>query len=200
MPVPRGSAEPPVTGTLHPFWRASAPGSLRAHEESMVPVMASSSKPRALGETLRRVLQRIDPDKRLEVYRVWTFWEEEVGEAIAARAEPAGFRAGVLSVRVNSASWTQELQFMKETIRERLNTRLGDELIRDIYFVSGSTAKHEPEPQEEPIPSKPIAVPLLPAIRNPELAAVFRRIVRAHAQRPPLAGSSHKKRGPHRSE
>ena len=147
------------------------------------------------------MLQRIDPDKRLEVYRVWTFWAEEVGEAIASRAEPAGFRAGVLSVRVSSASWTQELQFMKDTLRERLNARLGEELIRDIYFVSGSVARREAEPAEEPIASKPIAVPLLPPIRDPELAAVFRRIVRAHARRQARTDPPRKKsRPPRRTE
>lgn len=142
-----------------------------------------ASKPSGLAETLRRVLQRIDPDKRLEVYRVWTFWDEEVGEAIAARAEPAGFRAGVLSVRVSSASWTQELQFMKETIRERLNSRLGEELIRDIYFISGSVKRAETTPTGDATKTKPIAVPLLPPMQNRELAAVFHRIVRKHARR-----------------
>jgi hypothetical protein len=155
--------------------------------------MGPPSKPSALGETLQRVLKRIDPDKRLEVYRLWTFWAEEVGEAIASRAEPAGFRAGVLSVRVSSASWTQELQFMKDTIRERLNARLGEELIRDIYFVSGSVVRREPEAEEESVASKPIAVPLLPPMRDPELAAVFRRIVRAHARRQALADPPDKK-------
>ena len=99
---------------------------------------ARQTRPRRVAETLQRLLQRIDPDRRLRVYEVWTFWEEEVGETIAARAEPAGFRRGVLSVRVNGHAWMQELQFMKETIREKLNARLGAELIRDIYFVSGS--------------------------------------------------------------
>lgn len=155
--------------------------------------MVAPAKPSALGKTLERVLKRIDPDKRLEVYRVWTFWEEEVGEAIASRAEPAGFRAGVLSVRVSSASWTQELQFMKETLRERLNARLGKELIRDIYFISGSMARREAPPAEDAVTSKPIAVPLLPHIKNPELAAVFRRLVRAHARRPKHADPSGKK-------
>lgn len=142
---------------------------------------------------MRRVLQRIDPDKRLEVYRVWTFWDEEVGEAIAARAEPAGFRAGVLSVRVNSAAWTQELQFMKDTIRERLNARLGQKLIRDIYFVSGSVSRRETRPLEEAATSRPIAVPLLPPMQNRELAAVFRRIVRAHARRATRAETTNEK-------
>ena len=93
-------------------------------------------RPNLLGDALRQVLQRIDPERRLAVYRVWVFWDDVVGAAVAARAQPASFRDGVLSVRVGGAAWMQELQFMKEDVRERLNERLGAELIRDIYFVS----------------------------------------------------------------
>src|SRR3990170_814017 len=142
------------------------------------------SRLRPLGEALERVLQRLDPEHRLRVYRLWTFWAEEVGPAIAARAEPAGYRAGVLSVRVSSAPWMQELQLMKETIRERLNARLGEPLIRDIYFVSGATARdRSPAPAEEPPPDAacPAAEPL-PPIRDAQLAAAFERLVRAHAR------------------
>jgi hypothetical protein len=90
---------------------------------------------------------------------------------------------------------------MKEALRERLNARLGDELIRDIYFVSGSMTRREAEAAKEAVTSKPIAVPLLPHIQNPELATVFRRIVRAHARRPTQTDrSSQKGRTPRPSE
>ncbi|MFN8643872.1 MAG: DUF721 domain-containing protein [Candidatus Binatia bacterium] len=95
-------------------------------------------RPDRVADALRQVVQRIDPERRLAAYRVWTFWADEVGPAVAARAEPAAFRDGVLSVRVAGAAWMQELQFMKDELRQRLNRRLGAELIRDIYFVSGS--------------------------------------------------------------
>ena len=141
-----------------------------------------------VADTLRRVLQRIDPDHRLEVYRLWTFWREEVGQAIAARAEPAGFRAGVLSVRVNSAAWMQELQFMKEELRERLNARLGADLIRDIYFVSGPT-RREPEEKAATEATQATADQATPApiprLSDPRLLAVFERIAKAHARRRP---------------
>ncbi len=144
------------------------------------------ARPDRLAEPLARVLQRIDPEHRLRAYRLWSFWAEEVGPAIAARAEPAGYRSGVLSVRVSSAPWMQELQFMKEVLRERLNARLGEPLIRDIYFVSGATAgtrgrrpAAERAPQEAPAPVE------LPPIRDAQLAAVFQRLVRAHGRRGP---------------
>jgi predicted nucleic acid-binding Zn ribbon protein len=143
----------------------------------------SQQRPTPVGDTLQRVLQRIDPDHRMHAFRVWTFWEEEVGEAIAAHAEPAGFRSGVLSVRVDSPAWMQELQFLKESLREQLNRRLGEPLIRDVYFVSGAV-------RGAAIPSKATAAPVrprrpvpIPRLRNAELATVFTRIARAHAKR-----------------
>jgi predicted nucleic acid-binding Zn ribbon protein len=118
---------------------------------------------------------------------LWTFWEREVGEAIATRAQPASFRAGVLAVRVSSAAWMQELQFMKEEIRERLNARLGEDLVRDIYFVSGPAT----EPRPAPSPRNTVADPddqeaepvAMPQLRDPRLAEVFDRILRAHRRR-----------------
>jgi predicted nucleic acid-binding Zn ribbon protein len=142
------------------------------------------SRPDRVGDALRHVLQRIDPERRLELFRMWA---AEVGPAIAARSEPAGFRDGVLSVRVNGAAWMQELQFVKEEIRARLNVRLGGEVVRDVYFVSGgggdatpaarAVAKPAPPPDE---PDEPI---VLPNLRDPRLAEVFARIARAHRRR-----------------
>jgi predicted nucleic acid-binding Zn ribbon protein len=144
--------------------------------------MDKRQRPTRVADTLERVIQRFDPDQRMKVYRLWTFWDEEVGEAVAAHAQPAGFRAEVLSVRVDSPSWMQELQFLKEGIRERLNRRLGEELIRDIYFVSGKRQKTKPARAPATAP-RPRAAVALPKIHDGELAAVFKRIARAHRDR-----------------
>lgn len=135
-----------------------------------------------VGDALRQVLQRIDPERRLEVFRIWA---SEVGEAVAARAEPAAFRDGVLSVRVRGAAWMQELQFAKEEIRTRLNRRLGAERVRDIYFVSGSERAPPPPARQAPAPpDAPEEPPIdLPPLRDPRLAEVFARIARAHQRR-----------------
>lgn len=140
-------------------------------------------RPTRVADTLERVLQRVDPDHRMKAFRVWTFWDQEVGDSVAKHAQPDGFRAGVLSVRVDSPTWMQELQFMKESIRSRLNQRLGQPLIRDIYFVSGKTApeKEKTATSSSPIPRpRPIA---LPRLNNPEIAAVFKRIATAHSKK-----------------
>jgi len=92
----------------------------------------------------------------------------------------------VLAVRVSSAAWMQELQFMKEEIRERLNARLGAELVRDIYFVSGATSEPSPaaRPRQAVAATEQEAEPItMPKLRDPRLAEVFERILRAHRRR-----------------
>jgi predicted nucleic acid-binding Zn ribbon protein len=148
--------------------------------------MARARKPpEPVRDALQHVLQRIDPERRLEVFRVWA---AEVGEAVAARAAPAAFRDGVLSVHVSSATWMQELQFAKQEIRARLNRRLGAELVRDVYFVSGRSQRTPTPPVAAPPEPAAEAIELdaavdLPALRSPQLTEIFTRIARTHRRR-----------------
>jgi hypothetical protein len=150
-------------------------------------VSATESQPNRIGAVLERIFQRIDPPDRRGIYRIWFFWNEEVGEAIAARAQPAGYHRGVLSVRVTSHAWMQELQFLKEDIRQRLNARLGREQIRDIYFVAGSPdiRSRGVESTGGPPPdslAEEQAVPI-PPLRDHRLTEAFERVAQAHARR-----------------
>jgi predicted nucleic acid-binding Zn ribbon protein len=154
----------------------------------MVANMATRKLPSRADDTMRRLLRRIDPQGRLEVYRVWTFWAEEVGEAIATRAEPAAYRAGVLTIRVSSAAWMQELQFLKESLRSKLNARLGAEQIQDIAFVSGAVGQGRQSERRPRVAAPMQAAPASRALdelprRDPELAAVFERLIRAQQRR-----------------
>lgn len=144
------------------------------------------SQPSGIGDLLDRIFQRIDPEERRGAHRIWAFWAEEVGEAVAERAEPAGFHAGVLSVRVSNHAWMQELQFLKEDLRERLNARLGRELIRDIYFVSGRAGGSRPEPAKKNPVVREVRPPVeIPPLDDPGLTEVFERLARAQAKRSP---------------
>jgi len=145
-----------------------------------------------LGGALGALLARVDPEGRMRVYRVWDFWPEAVGEAIAARARPYRLRDGVLMVQVSSHTWMQELQFLKEEIRAKLNARLGGELLRDLHFVPGRwREKAAPKPVAAP---PPVAVPELPSTGSPELDAVLRRVATAVARRQAAEAPKKKRR------
>ncbi|MBI4515996.1 MAG: DUF721 domain-containing protein [Deltaproteobacteria bacterium] len=66
-------------------------------------------------------------------------------EQSASPPTPGSFRNGILFVIVASHTWIQELQFLKDDIRTRLDQRLGETdppLLRDIYEAGG----HGPRP------------------------------------------------------
>lgn len=143
-----------------------------------------SREPAPAGDALRNILRRIDPHDRMRAYGVWNFWNEEVGDSIARHAQPESLHAGVLTVRVDGAAWMQELQFLKEGIRERLNRRLGAALVHDLYFISGAVRSARVEEAESAAPAR-AARPLapMPRLNDPQLAELFGRIARAHADR-----------------
>src|SRR6266478_3429196 len=101
------------------------PMSLRGRRDSEVSPLA---------DPLAHLLRRIDPEQRLHAYELWRFWDDVVGEQIARQAQPARLRNAVLFVTVASHVWMQELQFLKNDIRARLNERLGAALIEDIHL------------------------------------------------------------------
>ena len=153
-----------------------------------------------VGDVLSDVLQRVDPDQQLQTYRLWTFWNDEVGDAIACRAQPSGFRNGILFVTVATHSWMQELQFLKAKIRDQLNARLGAERVRDIFFISGSIdtpPAAEEHTVDDPSPGGRPFVPL-PVIADAALAEAFTRVVEARARRLRRKATSTKPHAPSR--
>ena len=69
--------------------------------------------------------------------RIWEAWDGVVGKKIAKHARPSWIKKGVLLVKVTDSVWIQELEFMTETIKERLNAKLQREAIKKIRFRVG---------------------------------------------------------------
>ena len=66
--------------------------------------------------------------------RIWKIWDEVVGTAIAGNAQPSWIKNGKLRVKVSSPIWLQELEFVEESIREKLNGQLGRKAVEKIEF------------------------------------------------------------------
>jgi hypothetical protein len=75
----------------------------------------------------------------LDDVRIWQLWDGVVGKRIAQHARPSSIRKGVLMVKVTDSVWLQDLEFMAEMIREKLNSRLQREAIRKIRFKVGES-------------------------------------------------------------
>lgn len=147
---------------------------------------AQKKDPARLDGPLAGVLSRFDPHGRMRVFRVFDVWDEVVGPAIAERATPLRVRDAVLVVGVANHAWMQELVFLKEDIRARLNEQLGAPLVRELQFVLGAEKRRplpvagRPEAESKPLP--PVAVPELPSTGSAELDGVLLRIATSLAR------------------
>jgi predicted nucleic acid-binding Zn ribbon protein len=141
----------------------------------------------SLGSVLERSLKRLDLAGRLNDYGVWPIWNEVVGKVIARNAQPEKIRNGTLIVRVSSPVWMQQLQFMKDMIAAKLNHRLKEEIVKNIFFTVGriESAEEMPAPPvvNESAPRPELNEELISAIADPELRAAFKQLWKSYSGR-----------------
>jgi hypothetical protein len=89
------------------------------------------------GDLVEGLLAGLGLHERLHQYRAMLIWDEVVGPQIAARTRPEKIRDGVLEVCVDQPTWMQQLQLIKPQILAKLNARLGDGGLREIYLKRG---------------------------------------------------------------
>jgi hypothetical protein len=106
-------------------------------------------RPAAVADLLSAVFHGTPTEKRLKEGNIWLLWDSAVGKQIAGRARPVSFRDGTLTVAVSNAPWMQQLTFLKKGIMEKLNSLLGEELVRDIYLRAGKPEKVIPPRNHE---------------------------------------------------
>jgi predicted nucleic acid-binding Zn ribbon protein len=86
--------------------------------------------PRPAATAIAHLADHLAPRTVLaDVQRVWP---QVVGDVVAAQAEPAGERDGVLTVTCSAAVWAQELDLMGPDLVERLNAALGTPALRAL--------------------------------------------------------------------
>ena len=69
--------------------------------------------------------------------RIWEMWDEVVGPVISKNAQPSWIKKGKLRIKVSDPIWLQELEFSGETIRNKLNAKLGRKAVEKIEFRLG---------------------------------------------------------------
>ncbi len=68
---------------------------------------------------------------------IWRVWKEVVGQTYAENSQPSKIRKKQLTVTVANSIWLQELTFYKETILEKINTKLGRKAVDSIKIKVG---------------------------------------------------------------
>lgn len=90
-----------------------------------------------ISDVIKALFNGAQPPFNPDDARIWRIWDDVVGQAIAQNARPSWIRQGRLMVRVTGPIWLQELEFARESIREKLNSALGRPAVDRIEFRLG---------------------------------------------------------------
>jgi predicted nucleic acid-binding Zn ribbon protein len=113
-------------------------------------------RPLAVANLLDGIFAGHPLEGRLREGRIWQVWDTVVGKGVAAKAQPVGFRDGTLTVVVSSAPWMQQLTFLKKGIIDKLNEKLGDDLVHDLYLKAGKPHPPSRTPSSSKKPERPL--------------------------------------------
>lgn len=106
--------------------------------------------PQSIRSILDQTLKSLEIDVPLKTYSILGAWNEIVGESVAHQTQPRSIRNRILFIDVSHPTWMQQLQFLKPTLLEKINTFLGEPLIQDIRFKLGKISPTIPVPPKTP--------------------------------------------------
>ncbi len=87
------------------------------------------------GSAVYSLLDHLGLKERVFEQQAVLKWEEIVGKEIASVTEAKSIKNGLLKVKVGSAAWRQELIYLKEDIRCKINQTIGSNIVSDISFL-----------------------------------------------------------------
>jgi predicted nucleic acid-binding Zn ribbon protein len=145
----------------------------------------------SIGEVLFSVLKKKGLTSKLEENALLKLWPKAVGPQIAAKTQPDCLRNGTLFVKTISSVWVQQLHFIKEEIRSKLNELSGKPAIKEIRFLVGHTLVQEKV--KEYVSStkkkflkkrdKEMIAECTESLADPELAAILKRVMQVEISR-----------------
>lgn len=139
--------------------------------------------PTPLRILLPETLRALGLERPLKGASLEGLWPEVVGQEVAERTRPGPISRGRLTVLVADSVWLQQLTMLKPRLIEGLNRRLGEPLVRDLFFrvetLSPVPAPPAPPPpiRAEP-PSQVILDAYLAPVQGLPCESVLARILR----------------------
>ena len=88
-----------------------------------------------LNTTINAFLNKHGLKKGVNQNTAIVLWNEVVGEKISKNTEAISVEHGILTVTVSNPTWRQELVFKQQEIINQLNTKLGQNTIKEVRFI-----------------------------------------------------------------
>jgi len=95
----------------------------------------TKSEPQNIGSVISNLVKKLGLEKKLSELDAVKLWKEVAGEKVAEISSAVKITDGRLYVRVTDPVWRQQLMFLKKEYITGLNTRLGKNIVKDIYLI-----------------------------------------------------------------
>ncbi len=92
------------------------------------------SKTISLAEAMEDFIKEMQLAPKLRELDVINSWETIVGKAISSRTLKIYIKDKILFVQLNSSVVRNELLMLREAIREKINSRAGEEVVKEIVL------------------------------------------------------------------
>jgi predicted nucleic acid-binding Zn ribbon protein len=92
------------------------------------------SKTISLAEAVNDYIKEMNLGGKLNEVTIISSWEEIVGKAISSRTTKIFIKDHILYVHLNSSVVRNELLMLREVLKEKLNSKAGSEVIKDIVL------------------------------------------------------------------
>jgi len=90
-----------------------------------------------IGDVIKAVFTRIEDEKSVSREYIENCWKQAAGDAGFGHSKPTDLKKGVLTIRVDSPVWMQELTMKKRFLLKALQRALGKDRISEINFKIG---------------------------------------------------------------
>lgn len=91
----------------------------------------------ALDRLVPAVMKNLGLEQRLHESQIFYKWADLVGAENARHCQPVSLRNGKLIVAVTHSGWVQAFWSLKPFMLEKIQSRVGGKVVRDIYFRNG---------------------------------------------------------------
>jgi predicted nucleic acid-binding Zn ribbon protein len=145
----------------------------------------------SIGEVLFSILKKRGMTSKIEENALLKLWPKAVGPQIVSKTKPDSLKNGTLFVKTVSSVWVQQLHFIKEEIRGKLNELYGKPVIKEIRFLVGHTLAQEKKEDNLSLTKKTVLkkrdremiAQCTEAFADSELAEILKRVMQVEISR-----------------
>ena len=94
--------------------------------------MIFGNKPESLAKLIDEVIESKGWQNKLDETKVPQIWDEIVGEKLSKVIKVINVENGIIYVKPDSSTWNTEIRLRAEQIIEKVNSKIGKEIINEI--------------------------------------------------------------------